>query len=150
MFPLPPAQTHETRLPSEAGIPELWDTLVPVINGTCIDLVCSSLPHHGSGEPASVPGRCTGTNYFKIRLDGPGHGSRSRPRQGSMSRQGSRSRPSLTSRDFKDLGGCLHHHTSGSALKISWSFIVHFYSLSYGQECCLILVYLIPLLLDHV
>ena len=36
------------------------------------------------------------------------------------------------------------------SLQISRSFRVHFYYLSYGQECCLILVHLIPLLLHHV
>ena len=50
MFLLPPAWTHETRLPSEVGILELWDTPVPVINGTFIDSVYSSLPHHGLGH----------------------------------------------------------------------------------------------------
>ena len=75
---------------SEAGILELWDTPVLVISRTCTDSNCSSLPHHGPGEPIPVSRRCTGPYYFTIKLDGPGHGSRSRP--------------GLTSRDFKDLG----------------------------------------------
>ena len=44
MFPLPPAWTYDTVLPLEAGIPELWDTTIPVINGTFTDSVYSSLP----------------------------------------------------------------------------------------------------------
>ena len=44
MFLLPLAWTHETILPSEVGIVELWDTQVLVISGTFIDQICSSLP----------------------------------------------------------------------------------------------------------
>ena len=44
VFPVPLAWTLETGLPLEAGIPELWDTTVPVISGACTDVVCSSLP----------------------------------------------------------------------------------------------------------
>ena len=36
------------------------------------------------------------------------------------------------------------------SLQISWLFRVHFYSLAYGQEYCLILVHLIHSLLHHV
>ena len=54
MFPLPPAWTHETGLPLEAGILELWDTPVPIISGTT--QTWFSLPHHGPGEPVSVLG----------------------------------------------------------------------------------------------
>ena len=38
----------------------------------------------------------------------------------------------------------------GPSLQISQSFKVHFYYLAYGQEYCLIMVHLIPLLLHHV
>ena len=77
-------------LSSETEIPELWDTLIPVIGGMFADSVCSSLPHHGPTELVSVPRRCTGPYYFTVKSDGLGHGSRSRPR--------------LTSQDFKDQG----------------------------------------------
>ena len=80
MFPWPPTWTHETRLSSEIGILELWDTLVLVVSGTCIDAVVFSLPHHGPGEPISVSGCYTGPYYFTVKSDGPGHGLRSRPR----------------------------------------------------------------------
>ena len=42
-------------LPSEVGVPDLWDTTVPVISGTCTDAVYSSLPHHGPWKKVSVP-----------------------------------------------------------------------------------------------
>ena len=38
--------------------------------------------------------------YFVVKLDGPGQGLRSR------------SRPGLTSRDFRDSGVCLRHYTA--------------------------------------
>ena len=40
--------------------------------------------------------------------------------------------------------------STASNLKLSLHIRVHFYSLTYGQEYCLILVHLIPLLLHHV
>ena len=103
MFPFPPAWTHETGLPLEVGILELWDTLVSVISGTFADSVCSSIFHHGPGEPISVPRHCTGPYHFTIRSDGQRHGLRSR------------SRPRLTSLDFRDPRACLRHHTSDRA-----------------------------------
>ena len=99
MLLLSPAWTHETRFPLEAGILELWDTPVPIISGTFVDSVCSSLPHHGLGELVSSLGRCTGPYYFTIRPDGLGHGLRSRRGH--------------TSQDFRDLGACPCHYTSG-------------------------------------
>ena len=60
MLPLPPTWTFEEGLSLEAGIPELWDALVLVINGTYTDTICSSLPYHGLGETVSVVGHCTG------------------------------------------------------------------------------------------
>ena len=44
MLPFLAAWTCETRLPSEAGIIELWDTIVSGTNGASIDTVCSFLP----------------------------------------------------------------------------------------------------------
>ena len=97
MLSLPPAWTHETRLPIEVGIPELWDTLVPIISGTCTDIVCLSLPQHGLRELVLVLRCGIGTGYFANRLERPGHGSRSGT--------------GLTCRDFGDLGACLRHYT---------------------------------------
>ena len=70
--------SYETVLPSKAGILELRDTTVLVLNGTCTDTVCSSFPQHGPREPVSVSGCSLGTGSFADRPDGPGHGSRSR------------------------------------------------------------------------
>ena len=103
MFSLLPAWTLETGLSLEIGIPELWETPVPVISGTFTDSVCSSLPHHGPGEPVSVPRCYIDPFYFTIRLNGLGYGLRSKPR--------------LTSRDFMDTGACLRHHTSYEAYR---------------------------------
>ena len=44
MLLLPSAWTYEAGLLSEAGIPELWDTIALVVSGTCVDAVYSSLP----------------------------------------------------------------------------------------------------------
>ena len=75
----------------------------PVINGIFTDSVCSFLPYHGPREPVPVPGCCIGPYYFTIKLDEPGHGSRSRL--------------GLPSRDFKDPGACLCHHTLNRACR---------------------------------
>ena len=132
MFPLPLACTHKTRLPSEARILELWDTSVFIISGTFTYSVCSSLPYYGLGELVSILGHCKDPYHFTIRPDGPRHGSRSRP--------------GFTSRDFKDLGTCLQHHTSGYTCRlVGYSF----YSFAYGQEYYFILVHHILLLLRH-
>ena len=94
MLPLPSPWTLEAGLSLEVGILELWDTSVPVISGTYTDIVCSSIPYHGLGEMVSVAGRCTRPYHFAVRSDGLG--------------KGSRSRPGLTSQDFK--GACLCHY----------------------------------------
>ena len=70
MLLLPSFWTLEARLSSEAGIPELWDTSGPIINGTCIDTICSSLRQRGSGEIESVVGHYIGPYYFVVRPDG--------------------------------------------------------------------------------
>ena len=77
MLSLPLAWTHETRLLTEARIPGLWDTSVPIISGTCTDTICLSLPQHGPGEPISVIRCDIGTGYFADKPERPGHGSRS-------------------------------------------------------------------------
>ena len=98
VFPMPLAGTLETGFPSEAGIPELWDTIVLVINGSCTDIACSSLPRHGPRKTISVLRCCTNTYYFADRPHGLGHGPTSRT--------------GLIDRDFKDPGACLCHYTS--------------------------------------
>ena len=69
MLPLPSAWAHKTRLSTKTRILKLWDIIVPIIIGTCVDEVCSFLLH-GLGEPMSVLGCYTSTYYF---TDGP-HG----------------------------------------------------------------------------
>ena len=61
MLFLPSAWTYEARLPSEARIPELWDSVVPVISGTGADIVCSSLPQHGPGYGSRLRTRLSRT-----------------------------------------------------------------------------------------
>ena len=91
MLSLPSAWTYEKGFPNEAGISELWDTSVLVINGTCIDTVCSFLPQYGPGEHVSVPGCFTNTNHVTSASERPEYGSRMRT--------------GLTGRDFGYLGG---------------------------------------------
>ena len=98
---LPSAWTYETGLPTEPRILGSWDT--SVINGTHSDIICLFLPLHEPGEQISVPGCDTGTGCFADRQERPEHGSRSRSRAGT------------TSRDFEDLGACLHRHTIDGA-----------------------------------
>ena len=117
-------------LSSEARIPKLWDTSVPVINGTYTDTVCS-LPHHGPGETVSVAGHCTEAYYFAVRAGIEVEAKAHKPRL-----QGPRG-----------VSSPLHLRLS---LQISRLFKVLFYSLVYGQEYCLIMVHLILLLLHHV
>ena len=73
MFPLPPTQTHETGLSSETRILELWDTPVLVVSGICIDVVVSSLPHHGPRELILVSG-CTTPDTSQSGRMGKGMG----------------------------------------------------------------------------
>ena len=54
MFPSPSTWIYEAGLPSEARILRFWDNTVPVIRGTCTDVVCSFLPQCGPEEPVSV------------------------------------------------------------------------------------------------
>ena len=70
MFPLSSAWTFEAGLFSKTGITELWDTSVPIISGTYIDAVYSSLPHHGLRETILVTGRCQGSQAKTSRIQG--------------------------------------------------------------------------------
>ena len=73
MLLLPSAQAYETGLSTEAGISELWDIIIPIISGTCANLVCSSLPLHGPGKPMQIPRCCISTYYFTYGPNGPRH-----------------------------------------------------------------------------
>ena len=50
MLPLSAAWTCETELPPEAGIPELWDTIVSGINGVSTDTFVPSYPKMGQRD----------------------------------------------------------------------------------------------------
>ena len=47
MLFLPLAWTYEAGLPSEAMILGFWDRIIPIINGTGGDIVCSFSPNGG-------------------------------------------------------------------------------------------------------
>ena len=98
MFPFSSAWAHETGLPKEVEAPELWDTIVPVINKTHSDIVSSFLPQHGLDEPVLVLEYDTSTYHVTGKLERPEYGSRLRTR--------------LTDRDFRDLRECLHLYTT--------------------------------------
>ena len=122
MLPLPSPWAHETRFSTEAGIPESWDIIVPIISGTCADAICSSLPQHGLREPISVPGCYTSTYFFAYGQHGPGHGS------------GLRSRP--PGRYFRDQG---HVYAMVSQTELADQYDIHgTFPLSHFLiECCL-------------
>ena len=98
MLLLPLAWTYEARFPSEARILELWDSVVLVISGTGADTVFSFLPQCGPDGQISVSGCCTDTFCYIDRPKRPGYGSRSRPR--------------LPGRYFRDLRACLRSGTA--------------------------------------
>ena len=76
MLPLSSALAHETGLSTEAGIPELWDSVVPVISGTDADTVCSFSPQYEPEGPVSVPGCCTSTFCYTDGAERLGYGLR--------------------------------------------------------------------------
>ena len=98
MLPLPSAWAYETRLSIEAGIPKLWDNVVPVISGTGADTVCSFSPQCWPDGPVSVSECFIGAYGYTDRIESPGYGSRLRPR--------------LLGRYFKDPGACLRYGTT--------------------------------------
>ena len=75
MLSLSLAWTHETRLFTEAGIPELWDSAVLVISGIGANTVCSSSPQWLEGL-VLVSGCCTDAFCYTDRLERPRYGSR--------------------------------------------------------------------------
>ena len=85
------------RLPAEVGILRISDTLVPIINGTGADTVCSFSPQCGPEGPVQVLGCCTGPFCYADRPEMLGFESRLRTE--------------LMSQDFKDPRACLRHHT---------------------------------------
>ena len=133
MLPLPSAWTPEAGLSSEAGIPELWDTSVPIINGTYIDAVCSSLPPPWA-KKESISHRALQralllrslARWAKAGVEAKAH--------------------KLGLQEPKGVSTPLHRRLR---LQISRLFKVCFYSRVYRQEYCLILVHLISLLLHH-
>ena len=136
MFPLPPAWTHETRLLSEAGIPELWDTLVPIISGTFINSVYSSLlspwAKGNSINPKALHRPLPLYDQARrakawVEVEDKAH---------KLGLQGPR-------------GVFMSSHLR-LRLQISRLFRVHFCSFAYGQEYYLILMHLIHSLLHHV
>ena len=135
MLLLPSAWTYEARLPPKARIPKGWDTTIPIINGTCTDAFCSSLPQHRPGEPVSVPGCCTSAYYFTDRIERPEYGSRSGIR--------------LISRNFEDpwVSASLYHRLTKRTNKL---YRVCFCYLVYGQGYYLIMVHRIHSSLHHV
>ena len=91
MFPFPLAWTLKVGLSSKAGIPELWDTSVPVINGMYNRHSLFPLtPPWARRDSISRSGHYIGPYYFAVKLDRLGQGLRLRPR--------------LRSRDFRGLG----------------------------------------------
>ena len=136
MFLLPPASTLETGFSSKEGIPELWDTLGLIISGTFIDSVCSSLP----------PPWARGASISPKALH--------RPLILHDQARWAKAWVEVEARAYKPglqgpKGVSTQSHLRPS-LQISRSFGVHFYSLAYGQEYCMILLHLIPSLLHHV
>ena len=85
-------------LPLEARIPGFWDGTVPIISGTCTNVVCSFLPQCRTEGPVldSECGTCT---YHVI-------GRQERPEYGSRSRIGP------IGQDFRDLRAYLHSCTT--------------------------------------
>ena len=70
MFLLLLAWTQEAGLPTRAEIPRIWDTVVPDIDWTYTDTVCSFSPRYGSKEPVSVT-ECHASTFGSIdRLQG--------------------------------------------------------------------------------
>ena len=64
MLPLSTAWTHEMGLPLGTGIPEFWDSTVPVSSMTGEDTVHSSTERYRLERPVSVSGNYTGTSHF--------------------------------------------------------------------------------------
>ena len=50
MLLLPSGLAHEKGLSIKARIPELWDSVIPVISGTSADTVCSFSPSAGQRD----------------------------------------------------------------------------------------------------
>ena len=98
MLPLSVAWTCETRLPPEAGIPELWDTTVSSTSGASTDTVCSFLPQ--DGPEGSLLSAAYYASAFSIT------DSSERPKYGS------RQRSAATGRHFRDPRACLRHSTT--------------------------------------
>ena len=136
MLPLPSSWTLKAGLSSEARILELWDTSVPIISGMYTDAVCSSLP-----PPWTRRGGISRRALHKVL---PLH------IQARWTRAGVEVKAKAHKTGLQGPRGVstsLHRRLS---LQISVLFRVCFYSFAYGQECYLIMVHLILLLLHLV
>ena len=71
MLPLSAVWTHEKGLPPKTGIPEFWDSTVPVSSRTGEDTVRSSIARYRLERPVSVLGSYTGTSHFTGRPERP-------------------------------------------------------------------------------
>ena len=74
MLPLLAARIYEEGLPSEAGIPGFWDSIVPDSGRTGEDTVHSSTTKYRLEEPVSVSGSYTCTSCFTGRPERPEYG----------------------------------------------------------------------------
>ena len=71
MFLLPSAWTYEAGLPEEARILRFWASAVPVLSGTCANIVCSFSPRYGSEESVSIAECYASTFGSTDRPEGP-------------------------------------------------------------------------------
>ena len=74
MLPLSAAWTHEEGLPLETGIPEFWDSTVPVNSKTGADTIRSSTVRYRIERSVSVSGSYTSTSHFTGRPERPEYG----------------------------------------------------------------------------
>ena len=136
MFPLSSAWTLEARLSSEAGIPQLGDTSVPVINETYADAVCSPLPPTIGQER-------------RYQLQGVVQGLTT-SQSGQMGQSRGRGRNQGSQAETLGTQGRVYAITPQTEITYQ-SVIQGMFLLSrQWQEYCLIPVHLIPLLLHHV
>ena len=134
MFPLPSARTCETRLPTEVGIPGIWDTVVLVINGTGTNTLCST------------PMRVRGTSLSPRVL----HRSLLLHRQAKEARvwvEAEDRAHKLRRKGPRGLSIPSHHKLSQ---RTSQLYRVRFYYLAYGHEYYSTLVHRIHLSLHRV
>ena len=74
MLLLPSAWANEKGLSTKAGILELWDSAVPVISGTGVDIVCSFSPSAGQRDQYQSQGAAQAPSATQIGQRGQGMG----------------------------------------------------------------------------